>query len=100
MTEYQLLWLDTAIISLEPIQAAIEDVSPSEKIAKRLIKSVYDSVQRLIFFPRIGQEINEVSRLRRLVVGNDSVFYRVFDEKMQVQIERIMDHHQDTSFLV
>jgi len=99
MTPYKLLWLDKAIISLEQIRAIIEQVSQSENIALRIVQNIFDGVQRLTIYPRVGREINEITGLRRFVIGHYYIFYRVFEEKKLVQIERIMDHRQDSSFL-
>ena len=100
MTPYKLLWLDRTVTSLEQIRSAIEDVSQSEDIALRIIKSIYKGAQQLKKFPRMAPEINEITGLRCLVIGNYYIFYRVIEEKRVVQIERIMDQRQDTSFLV
>ena len=100
MTLYKLIWLDETVTSLEQIREAIEQISQSERIARRIVQSIYDGILLLATYPRIAPEINEIDGLRRLVVGNYYVFYRVIEGKNVVQIERIMDQHQDISFLV
>ena len=99
MTNYKLLWLDKSIVSLEAIRLLIAEVSKSEEIAQRIVQNIYDSAKRLAFMPRLAPKINEITGLRRLVVGNYYIFYRVFEEKKLIQIERIMDQRQDSSFV-
>lgn len=100
MTPYRILWLDRTIASLEQLRSAIEEASQSEDIAQHIIQGIYDRAQLLAKYPRMTPEINEITGLRRLVVGNYYIFYRVVEEKKIVQIERIMDQRQDISFLV
>ena len=84
----RLIWTESALQDLEEIAEyiALDDVGA----AKRLVKNVFSTVERLEDFPDSGRRPPELKRTqyREKIVGPCRVFYRV--EKESVYILYIM----------
>jgi toxin ParE1/3/4 len=72
----RIVWADPALEDLEQIAEYI--ALDNEGAAKRLVRSVFDAVERLRDFPDSGRQPPELgrSRYRELIVGPCRVFYR------------------------
>ena len=80
----RIVWADPALDDLEEIAEyiALDD----EDAAKRLVRRVFEAVERLRNFPDSGRRPPELgrSRYRELVVGPCRIFYRHDNERVYV----------------
>ena len=73
--EYKIRWLHQAIEDLKRIRELLETLSPNA--AFKYTNEVYDSVGSLTKMPKRFPIYNKTIALRRMVVGDYSVFYRI-----------------------
>lgn len=80
----RLVWADPAIEDLEEIAEYI--ALDSAIAAKRLVRRVFDAVERLRDFPDSGRRPPELgrSRYREVVVGPCRIFYRHSNERVYI----------------
>ena len=80
----RIVWADPALEDLEHIAEYI--ALDNESAARRLVRKVFDAIERLRNFPDSGRRPPELdrSRYRELVVGPCRIFYRHTDERVYV----------------
>lgn len=80
----RIVWADPALDDLEEIAEYIE--LDDEGAAKRLVRRVFETVERLRDFPDSGRRPPELgrSRYRELVVDPCRIFYRHDNERVYV----------------
>lgn len=80
----QVTWTEPALEDLEEIAEYI--ALDNLDAAKRLVQSVFDTVDRLRKFPASGRQPPELrnSRYREVIVGPCRVFYRHSENKVLV----------------
>ena len=93
----KILWLDQAVVDLTGIRLYLEQFS--QAAALRIVSKLYHGVEPLATMPRMYQEIKEIEHLRRIVIEEYSIFYRIDEEKKIVKIEYVRRHSQDSRFL-
>ena len=80
----RIVWADPALEDLEEIAEyiALDD----ESAAKRLIRRVFDAIERLRDFPDSGSRPPELgrSRYREIIVGPCRIFYRHSNDRVYV----------------
>ena len=80
----RIIWADPALEDLEEIAEyiALDD----EAAAKRLVRSVFDAIQRLRDFPDSGRRPPELirSRYREVIVGPCRIFYRHAEDRVYI----------------
>ena len=93
--KYKILWLIQSVSDMQRIREYIDqfDLDAGYRIANEL----YASTGRLAEMPRMFAEYNRITALRRMVVGDYSIFYRIDEEKKIVKIEKIRHHYEDSS---
>jgi toxin ParE1/3/4 len=76
----RLIWTEPALSDLETIAEYIALDKPDA--ARRYVRRVFESVERLSAFPQLGSVPSEIPHLsyRQLIVPPCRVFYRVEDE--------------------
>lgn len=80
----RIIWADPALEDLEEIAGYI--ALDNESAAKRLVKRVFDRIERLRDFPDSGRRPPELghSRYRELIVGPCRIFYRHSGESVYI----------------
>ena len=80
----RIVWTEPGLQDLESIADYISLDKPDA--AKKLIRRVFEQVQRLRRFPRLGSVPAEISDLpyRQLVVGPCRVFYRIDGQRIYI----------------
>ncbi|MCB9235796.1 MAG: type II toxin-antitoxin system RelE/ParE family toxin [Bacteroidia bacterium] len=88
-------WTPHALEELEAIAAYIERDSP--KYASAFVQKMFDEVQRLYNFPKLGRLIPEVANeeLREIISGNYRIMYRIATER---RIDVLTIHHGARQF--
>lgn len=84
----QIIWTEPALLDLEEIAEYI--ALDKTEAAKRLVRKVFSSIDRLKQFPESGRKPAELkeSRHREIIVGPCRIFYRV--EKTKIYIIYVM----------
>ena len=80
----QIIWTEPALQDLEEIAEYI--ALDKTAAAKRLVRKVFSSADRLRQFPESGRKPPELvgTRYREIIVGPCRVFYRVEDQKIYI----------------
>ena len=80
----RIIWADPALEDLEEIAEyiALDD----EAAAKRLVRRVFDAIERLRDFPDSGRRPPELirSRYREIIVGPCRIFYRHAEDRVYI----------------
>ena len=73
----KLIWTEPAVLDLERIKDYIS--RDSEYYALALIEKIFESVEKLIRFPKIGREVPEYQddTIREILCNNYRVIYKV-----------------------
>lgn len=98
-SNYSIIIANRAKEELNAILEYISEVFYAETTAEKTLTEIEKSFERLKLFPYSAplmreQEYKELG-IHRLVVKNYSVFYRVNDEKLQIEIIHILHGMQD-----
>jgi len=94
---YKIDWQDTATEDLKQIRAYLEQFSV--ETANRILSQLVDQANSLENFPARCRLINKSLNLRRLVVADYSVFYRIMEDKRLVQLHHIWHQSRDIATL-
>jgi toxin ParE1/3/4 len=86
----KIVWTNQAIQDLNDIGNYI--ATDSERYAKEIVQTLFESVNILDSHPKIGRIVPEfkISNLRELIQGNYRVVYRIVDKQ---RIDIITIHH-------
>ena len=94
MSEYKIKFSPKSKQDIKEIVKYIKDKLKEPSIAKKYEKFFKDKISRLTNFPSKFVEIDEENvtykGIRKLIVKNYIVFYRIIDEKNVISIERIL----------
>ena len=93
--QYKIEWLIPAIDDLNRLRNNLENRGAYET-GYKVANELYSSVDRLSDMPRMFPKFQDTP-LRRMVVKDYSVFYRIDEEKKLVKIEYIRHHLEDIS---
>ena len=101
MKNYKVVFSNDARQDLKAIVKYIKNELKETKAAERIAKKIKDSVIEIsknpIMYAVIDDDFIKRLELRKKVVGNYIVFYKVIDEKKEVQIVRILYGKRDWS---
>ncbi|TYL49281.1 type II toxin-antitoxin system RelE/ParE family toxin [Marinomonas sp. IMCC 4694] len=89
----QIIWTEPALDNLNDVAEYIAVSNPYA--AKKLVKNIFDHIQRLEKFPDSGKIPNEVSNLncREIIVNPCRIFYKVDND--EVYILHVMRQERD-----
>ena len=96
--QYRIEWLMSAVNELERVRSNLEERGAYEA-GQRVAIQIYDSVSRLCDMPRRFPQFYDTD-LRRMIVGDYSVFYKIDEQKTLVKIVNIRHHYEDISDLL
>ena len=95
---YKVNFSDDVDRDLQEIKAYLNDFS--EQTANRVTTDIIDHALDLAYFPFRCQKINENSTKRRLLVGNYSIFYEVYEDIKVVQILFVWHQSRDIRHII
>jgi addiction module RelE/StbE family toxin len=90
MLAFQVLWMDQALADLRGIRAYLAEFS--QQAALRIVTKIVDQADRLAAFPYRCRVVFAQTNIRRLIVEDYSVFYRVSEERRFIQVLYVWHH--------
>jgi toxin ParE1/3/4 len=91
---YRILWSDFAVDRAAEFFDFIAEKNPAA--AKRVVEDLFDRVEALAEHPFLGRRLSEYAdlSLRRFVVGNYIVLYRVNEARQTVDVVAVRHFRQ------
>jgi len=86
---FQLIWSPSAKYDLKDLTTFIAEDSPSA--AKRFVKSLFQTVERLADFPESGRVVPEFNEplIREVIRKPCRIVYRLDNDKQLIEIVRV-----------
>jgi toxin ParE1/3/4 len=93
---YRVLWSDSAQERITKIFDFIAEKNPT--VARRVVEDLLDRVEALAAHPRLGRPLSDEMEvdLRRLVLGDYVIVYRLQETRQTVLIIAVR-HHRERS---
>jgi toxin ParE1/3/4 len=90
---YQVVWSESA---LERIEEILDFLEEERAVARRIVDDLFDRVQVLAEFPRMGRPLNDEVEpdLRRFVFGEYVLLYRVEERTQTISIGAVRHFRQ------
>ena len=91
---YRVLWSDSAKDRINQFYDFIAEDNPAA--ARRVIQDLLDRVEALAEHPRLGRRLSEAvdPSLRKLVIGDYIVAYRVNEARQTVWVVAVRHHRE------
>ncbi len=93
--QYTIEWQDQAIENLLSIRKYLEE-NASEEVADKILGDIFDHAEDLVNFPYRYVVYPDRPAVRRMVVGEYNVFYRVIEEKGLIRVYNVFRSSMDT----
>lgn len=104
MNKYKIQFSKNAKDDLDEIYIYIKYKLKEPNIAKKIVKEIRDGIFKLIDFPKVNLLIDDniikKMELRRIIIKNYIVFYKVEDLDKEIQIVRILHIKQNWMILL
>ena len=99
MDHYSIKYTKSSFDDLRGIFYYVSFINIELENAKKLIKTIKVKIDELSFFPHRYQALDNYPNLRKMVIKNHIVIYKIDDENKVVFIIRIIHSHKNISNL-
>jgi len=91
----EIKWTETAINDIDNIRVYIK--RDSTIYSEQFIKKIFDSIEKLLFFPKMGRQVKEANNenIRELIFQNYRIIYLINRKYSQINIISIFHCGRD-----